>query len=168
MAFIQRGQDLLSYPPGVNRSEKVGWRERGSDRRRGIKRENNWIPNLCPDSPLPNLSQRTCRAPSFQTLLATWSPAHNFDWHLWGNLLNLISFLSFLFFISFFYESYIWDFRQKRPQNGWKALYAISPHTSLCFSVATQFFFSFSHSVHTCACTHTHTHTLTHIHTRPR
>lgn len=24
MAFIQRGQDLLSYPPGVNRSEKWG------------------------------------------------------------------------------------------------------------------------------------------------
>lgn len=32
MAFIQHGQDLLSYPPGVNRSEKWGGgREREGD-----------------------------------------------------------------------------------------------------------------------------------------
>jgi len=42
MAFIRRGQDLLSYPPGVNRSEKWGGgreRERQEDKER--ERENN-------------------------------------------------------------------------------------------------------------------------------
>ncbi|KAL1266712.1 hypothetical protein QQF64_002387 [Cirrhinus molitorella] len=42
MAFIQRGQDLLSYPPGVNRSEKWGG---GSERReeKEMKRERERI-----------------------------------------------------------------------------------------------------------------------------